>query len=180
MRVEDPPRDPNETRDPLGKGATPMRRTPGDPPRPVYYRIDLARRIIRILPDHWEEFEDLLATIPDLPHHPRFSFAFGKMWDLSQLDWDPTEDQVKALFEASHPLPRHPHAGKNAIVLELGIWVNVRARYPQYIRNKVGRVNRCFPSYFEAEIWLLAPLFTPDTRGTIHIPPEIAADPWNV
>ena len=180
MRVPRAYRHPDQTRDPLRKGATPLRRMPGEPPRPVYYRIDRARRIIRVLPDRWEAFEDILATVPDLPDHPHFYYTFGKMWDLSQLDWHTSPDQIVQMIDAFRTLPRHPHGGKNAIMMKLKDHQALRPLHPNLTTPRKGRVNRCFCTYFEAESWLLAPLFTPDRWGEIHIPPEHAGNLWGV
>ncbi len=173
-------RHPDQTRDPLHRGATPLRRGPDEPPRPVYYRVDGARRIVRVLPDHWEAFEDVLATIPDLPHDPEFFYTFGKMWDLSQLDCRTSPDQVERLVDALRTLPRHPHGGKNAIVVRLEDHQALRPVHPRLTAPKPGRVNRAFPTYFEAEQWLMTPLFTPDRWGEIHVPPEHAGDLWGI
>jgi hypothetical protein len=138
----------------------------------VHFRIDQGRRIIRILPEGDAPFEDITALTGPIREHPDFSSVFGRAWDLSAVTWPVGEEHVTELFEADRSIPRHPHGGKTAIIVDLDVYHVMARSHPHRVMGKEGRVRRVFPSHFEAEVWLLAPLFTPDSRGRIHASPE--------
>jgi hypothetical protein len=141
------------------------------------FRIDRGRRILRILPTGSDDLDTLLATIPVMVAHHDFKPILGRAWDLTSMEWKPTVSEALALIRACRSIPRHPHAGKNALIVEHALYKDLQATVPEAVVGATGRVHRAFPSFFEAEIWLLGPLFTPDSRGRIEIPPE-ALEEW--
>lgn len=140
------------------------------------FRIDRGRRIVRILPTGPDDLSTLLATIPYILAHKDFKPTLGRAWDLTSMDWKPTAAEVLKLVRACRRMPRHLHAGKNALIVERGLHRQFRERMPEMVGWAEGRVHRAFPSFFEAEVWLLAPLFTPDPMGVIEISPEARAE----
>ena len=141
------------------------------------FRIDRGRRIVRILPTGSDALDTLLATIPVMVAHQDFKPILGRAWDLTSMDWKPTVPQALELIRACRRIPRHPHAGKNALIVEHSLYKDLQTTVPEAVAGATGRVHRAFPSFFEAEIWLLAPLFTPDSKGRIEVPAE-AREEW--
>jgi hypothetical protein len=145
-------------------------------PRGADFRIDRGRRIVRILPTGADDLPTLLATIPLILAHKDFKPTLGRAWDLSSMDWKPTMAEALELIRACRRIPRHPHAGKTALIVDRDLHRDLREFLPELVAGAEGRVNRAFPSFFEAEVWLLAPLFTPDPMGVIDVPPEAIAE----
>lgn len=95
------------------------------------------------------------------------------------MEWRPDAEDVAELATLARTLPRHPHAGKTAFILDIPLFREVAGRYPDLSRPRLGRTLRVFQDTYEAEVWLIAPLFTPDSRGHIRIPSEAERETWD-
>ena len=135
----------------------------------VHFRIDRGRRIIRILPEGDAPFQEILALRAPIREHPDFSPVFGRAWDLSAVTWEVETEHVTELFQADRDIPRHPHGGTTAIIVDLDVYQVMARSHPHRVLGKEGRVRRIFPSTSRRRsgFWLHS---SPPTQGDASTP----------